>query len=90
MIKTITYRPHETCSVLMELEIDEDTDTIEDFHVQGGCNGNLEGIRRLIRGRNAKEVEDALAGTKCGFKNTSCPDQLSKAIAVYYKEKENA
>ncbi|MDD6241108.1 MAG: TIGR03905 family TSCPD domain-containing protein [Eubacteriales bacterium] len=89
MVRTVDYSPRGTCSVKMTLQIDDTDDVIQDFQVLGGCDGNLKGIRQLVKGRNAKEVMDALSGIKCGFKNTSCPDQLSKAIAEYYEEKNH-
>ena len=46
----------------------------------GGCNGNLKGIAALVEGQDAKEVVARLEGIQCGFKSTSCPDQLSKAL----------
>ena len=48
--------------------------------IEGGCNGNLQGIRALVIGREAAQVADTLAGIRCGLKNTSCPDQISRAI----------
>ncbi|MDD7015517.1 MAG: TSCPD domain-containing protein, partial [Firmicutes bacterium] len=53
----------------------------------GGCNGNLKGISRLVEGKPAAEVQQLLAGTTCGLKGTSCPDQLATAIgqALAYK-----
>lgn len=89
MVRIVDYSPRGTCSVKMTLQIDDTNDVIQDFQVLGGCDGNLKGIRQLVKGRNAKEVMDALSGIKCGFKNTSCPDQLSKAIAEYYEEKNH-
>lgn len=87
MIDTFTYFPKGTCSVKMTLSIDHDTLIIKDFLVEGGCPGNLAGIRRLIIGMNCKEVSEKLAGTTCRTKNTSCPDQLSKAISSYLSER---
>ena len=52
----------------------------------GGCNGNLKGIGKLVEGMDAHEVIDKLEGTTCGFKNTSCPDQLAKALKVALNE----
>ncbi len=49
----------------------------------GGCNGNLQGIAKLVEGRTLDEVAPLLSGIRCGMKNTSCPDQLSKAIQAY-------
>ncbi|MBQ4120935.1 MAG: TIGR03905 family TSCPD domain-containing protein, partial [Clostridia bacterium] len=46
----------------------------------GGCHGNLQGVSALVKGRKIDEVIETLSGIKCGFKNTSCPDQLAKAL----------
>ncbi len=90
MIQTIEYQPKGVCSRLMVLSIDDEKDVITDFNVVGGCSGNLAGIRRLIIGMSVQDVADKLAGTTCGFKNTSCPDQLSLALKSYLARKENA
>lgn len=88
MEKTLEYYPKGVCSVKMVLTIEDSTDTIVDFHVVGGCNGNLSGIRQLIIGMNAKDVREKLSGVICGHKSTSCPDQLSKAIGEYFLNKK--
>ena len=72
------YYPQGTCSQLMEVELDGDT--IKEVVVTGGCNGNLQGICKLIQGMNVDEAISKLEGIKCGFKDTSCPDQLSIAL----------
>lgn len=64
----------------MMIEIEMDGDVIQDVIFTGGCNGNLGGISKLIKGMKAEDVIERLEGTTCGFKNTSCPDQLSKAL----------
>ena len=87
MIKEFTYEPHGTCSSLMTIKVDEDTNKIVDFAVKGGCPGNLAGIRKLIIGMDAKEVANKLSGVRCGFKPTSCPDQLSKSLEAYLSSK---
>ena len=79
MSKKFTFYPQGVCSMMIELELEEDN-TIRDVVFTGGCNGNLSGISKLIRGMKAEDVIDRLEGTKCGFKDTSCPDQLSKAL----------
>ena len=89
MKETFTYVPKGTCSRKMVIDIDSETNEILDFDVQGGCPGNLAGVKRLIIGMNAKVVAERLAGTTCGVKNTSCPDQLSKALEAYFAQKEN-
>ena len=84
----MVYRTRGTCATKIDVEIDKDH-VIQFVRFTGGCNGNLQGISKLVAGRKAEEVIAALEGTKCGFKNTSCPDQLSKAlrqaIAEVYK-----
>ena len=72
------YYPQGTCSQLMEIELEGDT--IKEVVVTGGCNGNLQGICKLIKGMNVDEAISKLEGIKCGFKETSCPDQMSIAL----------
>ena len=73
-----TYYPQGTCSVMIEIELDGDV--IKDVVFTGGCNGNLSGISKLIKGMKAEEVIEKLEGTTCGPNPTSCPDQLSRAL----------
>jgi len=82
------YKTKGVCSSLIELDIDEN-DTLTFLNVHGGCNGNLQGISKLVIGRNAKVVAEQLKGIRCGFKLTSCPDQISSAIEQYYAEKQH-
>ena len=79
------YRPNGVCSSEMIFIIDENNN-IQDLKVIGGCNGNLKGISELLKGMNIDDVINKLSGNKCGFRNTSCPDQISKALREY-KEK---
>ena len=78
MSTKFTYYPQGVCSVMIEVELDGDT--IKDVVFTGGCNGNLNGISKLIKGMNAREVIEKLEGTGCGVNETSCPDQLSRAL----------
>ena len=64
----------------MMIEIELDGDTIKEVVFTGGCNGNLSGISKLIKGMKAEDVIATLEGTTCGLNTTSCPDQLSKAL----------
>lgn len=73
-----TYRPRGVCSQLMRVEIENGI--VKQVEVKGGCDGNLQGISRLIVGMDAKEAISRMEGIRCGFKATSCPDQLSKAL----------
>lgn len=68
-----------TCSVQTRVELDPDH-TIQKVEVLGGCNGNLKGICRLVKGMKAEDVIDRMEGTLCGFRNTSCPDQIAKNL----------
>ena len=74
----VEYRPQGTCSYLMRVAVDDKIVTKVD--VEGGCNGNLQGISRLVVGMNVHDAISKLEGIKCGFRPTSCPDQLSKAL----------
>lgn len=73
-----TYRPRGVCSQLMEIEIEGDK--LKHLKVTGGCSGNLQGIAKLVEGMEIKEVISRLEGIRCGFKPTSCPDQLARAL----------
>ena len=76
-----TYSTVGTCSRQIIFEVDENN-TLRGVRFIGGCGGNLQGISRLVEGKTLDEVESLLAGIKCR-NGTSCPDQLSKAIAEY-------
>ena len=73
-----TYRPRGVCSQLMEIEVEGDK--IKHVKVTGGCSGNLQGISRLVEGMDIKEAISRMEGIRCGFKPTSFPDQLAKAL----------
>lgn len=75
---TYTYRPTGVCSTQIDLELEDGI--IQSVAFTGGCNGNLKGICALVKGQPAQEVIEKLQGTQCGWKPTSCPDQLSKAL----------
>ena len=80
----ITYKPRGVCSRLMEIEIEDDK--IVSVQVTGGCDGNLKGISRLLVGMEVDEAIRRMEGIRCGFKSTSCPDQLSIALRQYQRE----
>lgn len=75
---THTYRPRGVCSQQMTIEMEDGI--IQSVQIVGGCNGNLQGISSLVRGMRAEDAIERLSGIRCGFKNTSCPDQLAKAL----------
>jgi uncharacterized protein (TIGR03905 family) len=66
----------------MIFEISDD-DRVESLQVIGGCNGNLKGIGALIKGMKTEDVINRLEGIRCGFKLTSCPDQIAQALKSY-------
>lgn len=74
-----TYKPKGVCSVQMDFDVADDN-TVHNLVVTGGCNGNLKGIASLIEGLDKDEIIKRLKGIECGFRKTSCPDQLSKAL----------
>ncbi len=84
----MVYRTKGTCASKIDLNIDKDH-TIQSVLFTGGCNGNLQGISKLVVGRKAEEIIDTLEGTRCGFKDTSCPDQLAKALRQAIAQSES-
>ena len=84
-MRDFTYKTHGTCSREILFSLD-DENRIHNLSFIGGCNGNLKGIGRLLKGRDVKEVMEDLEGVTCGIKSTSCPDQISKALQTYIKE----
>ena len=74
----MVYKTHGTCSQQISFELEDGK--IHNVNFVGGFNGNLKGICSLVEGMDAKEVISRLEGIRCGFKSTSCPDQLAKAL----------
>lgn len=72
------YKPTGVCSQAINIELNGDI--IQSVSFTGGCNGNLQGISALVQGMKATDAIEKLRGIKCGFKSTSCPDQLAKAL----------
>lgn len=79
-----TFRPQGVCSQLIEIETEGNI--IQDVRFTGGCNGNLQGISALLKGMTVENAIDRLSGICCGFKDTSCPDQLSKALKAMQEQ----
>ena len=73
-----TFNTKGTCSVQIDFDIIDDK--IHNVAFLGGCNGNLKSIGKLCEGQDAKEISSILRGNTCGFKKTSCADQLAQAI----------
>ncbi len=78
------YKTNGTCSRKIIFELD-DEGKVHNVVFEGGCHGNLQGIGKLVEGMDAAEVIKRVEGIKCGFKQTSCPDQLSKALSEAVK-----
>lgn len=78
-MKHITYKTKGTCSQVINFDLD-DTNTIHNLIFLGGCDGNLKAISKLVEGKNALVIASILKGNTCGYKQTSCSDQLSQAI----------
>ena len=76
-----TYKTNGVCSRSIDIEIEDNI--IKDVSFMGGCNGNLKGIAALTKGMDIDDVIERLKNIKCGFKNTSCPAQLAKALIDY-------
>ena len=72
------YQPKGVCARQMTFEVEDGI--VKSLQVQGGCHGNLQGISKLVVGMKVQEVIARLEGIRCGFKPTSCPDQMAQAL----------
>lgn len=72
------YKTKGTCSTMIDVELKDGV--IDSVKFTGGCNGNLQGISALVTGMKPEEAISRLKGIRCGFKPTSCPDQLAHAL----------
>ena len=79
------YKTQGTCS--QEINIELKDGVIDSVSFVGGCNGNLQGICALVKGMTAEEAISKLKGIRCGFKPTSCPDQLARALKQIKEQK---
>lgn len=73
-----SYKTKGVCSNTIQFEIENDI--LTNVTYQGGCHGNLQGISALVEGMHVDEVISRVKGIRCGFKDTSCPDQLARAL----------
>lgn len=80
-MENISYTPHGVCSRKIDIELDGDK--IAKVKFSGGCAGNTQGVARLLVGMTVDEAISRLEGIKCGFKSTSCPDQVAEALKEY-------
>lgn len=78
-----TYKTQGTCSQMITVELDGNV--VKKVSFLGGCNGNLQGISRLVEGLTVEEVEAKCKGISCGGRPTSCPDQLANAVRLAYE-----
>lgn len=71
------FRPRGVCSQMIRIGLSDDGNTIEQVSFEGGCNGNLKAVSKLVAGHSVDEIVDILAGNTCGPRRTSCADQLT-------------
>ena len=84
-MKNVQYTPRGVCSRAIEIDLEDGI--IHAVRFFGGCSGNTQGVAALCAGMSAEEAIKRLSGIRCGFKNTSCPDQLSLALSEYLASK---
>lgn len=84
-MKSLTYQTFGTCSKFINVSIDDDG-LVSDVQFIGGCAGNTTGIAQLVRGMRPEDVIKRLEGVRCGYKPTSCPDQLTLALRKLMSE----
>ena len=80
------FQPEGVCSRNIHVEVTDDAKTVQHIEFQGGCNGNLKAISKLVEGRPVEEVAEILAGNTCGPRQTSCADQLSQGLLQAVEE----
>lgn len=81
------YKTKGTCSTNIELDVENGI--VKEIAFWGGCNGNLQGISRLVTGMPVSEVITRLEGVRCGTRSTSCPDQLCRALQRWVSKKQS-
>lgn len=82
-MEILTFKPQGVCS--REMIIEHENGIVKSLKVIGGCHGNLQGISMLVKDMTVEEVVKRLSGIKCGFKQTSCPDQLAQGLKQLLK-----
>ena len=80
----IAYKTKGVCSRAIYIDVEDGI--VKNVRFEGGCNGNTKGISSLVVGMKVDEVINRLEGIKCGFKSTSCPDQLAQALKETKKD----
>lgn len=79
-----TFLPQGVCSQRIEIEVEGGI--IKEIKVEGGCNGNLKALSILLRGMQVGDAIEKLSGIRCGYKLTSCPDQIAEALKSFYND----
>ena len=77
---TYTYKPSGVCSQRIDMELEGNV--IKTVAFTGGCHGNLQGVSRLVEGMTVEDAVSRIKGIRCGYKETSCPDQLAQALTA--------
>ena len=80
------YYPKGVCSIEMVFDIEDDI--VKGLRVVSGCNGNLQGIAKLVKGMKIEDVATKLEGIECDGRRTSCPDQISKALKEFIEKQK--
>lgn len=83
-MEKFSYIPHGVCSRKIDIEIEDGI--IKSVKYTGGCAGNTQGVAALVAGMSVDEAIERLSGIRCGFKSTSCPDQLATALKEYKEQ----
>ena len=81
-----SYKTRGTCSRSIQFDVVDGV--VRDVRFEGGCNGNLKGIGKLVEGMPAQRVAELLEGTSCGPRSTSCPDQLAQALKLAFENQK--
>ena len=81
---TIQYQTKGVCS--RQMNVKREKGVVQKVEIIGGCAGNSQGVSRLVEGMKAEDAIRKIEGIRCGFKATSCPDQLSKALRIALAE----
>lgn len=84
MATTYQYKTKNVCSSMIKFDLEGNVVTNVSF--QGGCNGNLKAISKLVEGMTVEQIESYLKGNTCGMRNTSCADQLAQGVRKAYEE----
>ena len=81
-----TYKTFGTCSTQIDFEVDKQTGTVRNVRFTRGCNGNTQGVAKLVEGMKVDDVINRLSGIDCAGRGTSCPDQLARALRGYKEQ----